>query len=71
MGERDNKLNQAKCSPYFRVFLQNEFIIYREFTLENCKKTLLKALQSGVNYIDTAPWYGHGVSEEVLGQVFT
>ena len=23
----------------------------------------------GVNYIDTAPWYGHGKSESVLGEV--
>ena len=28
----------------------------------------LAALKAGVNLIDTAPWYGHGVSEEVLGR---
>ncbi|XP_078589374.1 uncharacterized protein LOC144869760 [Branchiostoma floridae x Branchiostoma japonicum] len=27
-----------------------------------------KALKSGINYIDTAPWYGHGKSETVLGK---
>ena len=26
------------------------------------------ALQSGVNVIDTAPWYGNGKSEEMLGK---
>lgn len=26
------------------------------------------ALQCGMNYIDTAPWYGHGKSEKVLGR---
>ena len=26
------------------------------------------ALKRGINYIDTAPWYGHGKSEEVLGK---
>ena len=26
------------------------------------------ALKSGINYIDTAPFYGEGKSEEVLGQ---
>ncbi len=25
------------------------------------------ALAAGVNYIDTAPWYGQGLSESVLG----
>lgn len=27
------------------------------------------AVKSGVNYIDTAPWYGHGKSETVLGKI--
>ena len=27
------------------------------------------AFKAGINYIDTAPWYGHGKSEEVLGKV--
>ncbi|XP_070566923.1 uncharacterized protein [Ptychodera flava] len=26
------------------------------------------AVKSGINYIDTAPWYGHGKSETVLGK---
>lgn len=29
--------------------------------------TVNKALKSGINYIDTAPYYGQGRSEEVLG----
>lgn len=28
-----------------------------------------EALKSGVNYIDTAPWYGNGRSEQTLGKV--
>lgn len=28
---------------------------------------VLKALKSGINFIDTAPWYGAGVSEKRLG----
>ena len=28
---------------------------------------VLKAVQSGINFIDTSPWYGQGVSEERLG----
>ncbi|XP_076066809.1 uncharacterized protein LOC143040060 isoform X2 [Oratosquilla oratoria] len=30
--------------------------------------TVHRALRAGVNYIDTAPWYGNGRSEEVLGK---
>ncbi|EFA04125.1 uncharacterized protein LOC658727 [Tribolium castaneum] len=41
---------------------------YGQFSLEQCKATVHEALKSGINYIDTAPWYGHGVSEEVLGK---
>ena len=33
-----------------------------------CRAVPLHALLQGINYIDTAPWYGHGRSEEVLGQ---
>ncbi|KAH8280080.1 hypothetical protein KR018_004662 [Drosophila ironensis] len=38
------------------------------FDLNEGIKTVHEALKSGINYIDTAPWYGHGRSEEVLGQ---
>ncbi|XP_017105015.2 uncharacterized protein [Drosophila bipectinata] len=38
------------------------------FDCEEGIKTVHEALKSGINYIDTAPWYGHGRSEEVLGQ---
>ncbi|KAK4291566.1 hypothetical protein Pmani_035626 [Petrolisthes manimaculis] len=27
-----------------------------------------EALKSGINYIDTAPWYGNGRSEQLLGK---
>ena len=29
--------------------------------------TVHKALKAGINYIDTAPFYGQGRSEEILG----
>ena len=32
-------------------------------------KVIQRALELGINFIDTAPWYGDGRSEEVLGQV--
>ncbi|XP_030374395.1 L-galactose dehydrogenase [Scaptodrosophila lebanonensis] len=37
------------------------------FDFEEGIKTVHQALKSGINYIDTAPWYGQGRSEEVLG----
>ena len=37
-------------------------------TLEECCKVVEYAVRSGVNLLDTAPWYGHGRSEEVLGE---
>uniref|UniRef100_A0A1A9W454 NADP-dependent oxidoreductase domain-containing protein n=1 Tax=Glossina brevipalpis TaxID=37001 RepID=A0A1A9W454_9MUSC len=43
--------------------------IYGEFDAKEAKETLIKALKSGINYIDTAPWYGQGQSEKFLGQV--
>ena len=33
-----------------------------------CYDVLLTAIKAGVNLIDTAPWYGHGVSESILGR---
>ncbi len=35
---------------------------------EDSRKTIFEALDLGVNWIDTAPMYGHGLSEEVLGR---
>ncbi|XP_034487409.1 L-galactose dehydrogenase [Drosophila innubila] len=38
------------------------------FDLDEGIKTVHDALKAGINYIDTAPWYGQGRSEEVLGK---
>lgn len=35
--------------------------------MEEAIATVHKAIKSGINYIDTAPFYGQGRSEEVLG----
>lgn len=42
--------------------------VYGETAEDECIKTVHTALKSGVNYIDTSPWYGNGRSEEVLGK---
>ncbi|XP_063872270.1 uncharacterized protein LOC135106838 isoform X1 [Scylla paramamosain] len=41
---------------------------YGEAREQACIDTIHLALKSGVNYIDTSPWYGNGRSEEVLGK---
>jgi len=41
---------------------------FHETKLEESIQVVHYALKNGVNVIDTAPWYGHGKSEEVLGK---
>jgi len=41
---------------------------YGGVTTEDCQATLNKALENGPLYIDTAPWYGQGKSEAMLGK---
>ncbi|BFF89925.1 L-galactose dehydrogenase [Drosophila madeirensis] len=41
-------------------------IFYNDFQREEGIKTVVEAIKSGINYIDTAPFYGN--SEELLGQ---
>ncbi|XP_066257365.1 uncharacterized protein [Euwallacea similis] len=40
---------------------------YGDYDIEECKKTIYEAIRSGINFIDTGPWYGHGESEKILG----
>lgn len=42
--------------------------IYGLHNEQQCIETVHQALKSGINYIDTAPWYGQGSSEEILGK---
>lgn len=41
----------------------------RDCELENARVAVREALKRGVNYIDTAPYYGEGKSEEALGKI--
>jgi predicted aldo/keto reductase-like oxidoreductase len=41
----------------------------REYDEAEAIATVHEALKQGINYIDTAPWYGQGHSEELLGKV--
>lgn len=42
--------------------------IYGDVTQEQADGTVEAALEAGITVIDTAPWYGQGLSEEVLGR---
>ncbi|XP_067006585.1 uncharacterized protein [Anabrus simplex] len=41
---------------------------YGSYSEEEAIAAVRQAIKQGVNYIDTAPWYGQGRSEEVLGK---
>lgn len=42
---------------------------YGELDFEEAKKTVHEAFKRGINYIDTAPHYGEGASEENVGKI--
>ena len=42
--------------------------VYGDIGYDTSEYLLHTALKAGVNYIDTAPWYGNGSSEETLGR---
>ena len=43
--------------------------VFRETDNTESIEVVKYVLQNGINYVDTAPWYGHGKSETVLGKV--
>lgn len=43
--------------------------MYRTTSDQESVDVVHKAIASGINYIDTAPWYGHGKAETILGKV--
>ena len=43
--------------------------VFRETNDEESIKVVHHAIKSGINYIDVAPWYGHGKAETVLSKV--
>ncbi|XP_049944377.1 uncharacterized protein LOC126426515 [Schistocerca serialis cubense] len=45
-----------------------EHVRDRSITEEECIATIREAIRQGVNYIDTAPWYGQDRSEDILGK---
>lgn len=43
--------------------------LYHQVSTDDAKAVIQSALEAGVNYLDTAPYYGFGRSERVLGDV--
>ncbi|RUS76704.1 hypothetical protein EGW08_015531 [Elysia chlorotica] len=43
--------------------------VFRTTDISESVEVVKTCLQEGINYIDTAPWYGQGKSETVLGKV--
>lgn len=43
--------------------------LLQEVSEEEAQQTLKQALSSGINYVDTAPFYGYGLAEERLRRV--
>jgi len=43
--------------------------MHRVLSEDDCRATVQAALDSGVSYFDTAPQYGHGLSEMRIGAV--
>lgn len=43
--------------------------VFRETNDKESIKVVHHAIKRGINYIDVAPWYGHGKAETVLGKV--
>ena len=41
---------------------------YQNMTLDQCKEIITKCLENGITYFDTAPHYGKGKSEIILGK---
>lgn len=42
---------------------------YGKLDFDEAKKTVIEALKRGINYIDTAPYYGNGESELNVGKI--
>jgi len=71
------------CSSFANNFVENEADIDNELSVRQNTahrisyekhpkvrewvETLQLAIESGINLLDTAPWYGHGSSEVVIG----
>jgi len=43
--------------------------LFKKVELHQAEETLNQAYDSGIRYFDTAPWYGHGLSEHRLGHM--
>ncbi|XP_026464996.1 L-galactose dehydrogenase-like [Ctenocephalides felis] len=42
--------------------------LYGDYDESEAIETIREGIRKGINYIDTAPWYGQGKSEEIIGK---
>lgn len=59
---------------YTMLYIKNYREYYNKFFSSTCNEDecielVRQAIKQGINYIDTAPWYGQGRSEALLGKV--
>lgn len=54
---------------FFVLCSINAIFIGSNYDENEAIETIRQAIKEGVNYIDTAPWYGQGKSEKVIGKV--
>jgi aryl-alcohol dehydrogenase-like predicted oxidoreductase len=56
------------CSSFSTFFdAKLESLDKNDETVQEWIRTIHHAIRSGINLLDTAPWYGHGTSEIVVG----
>lgn len=53
---------------YCRSIFPNLIFSFSSLDEDEAIKTVHEAIKKGINFIDTAPWYGQRKSEEVLGR---
>lgn len=56
---------------YFITLMTLRAIIIRSYDENEVIYMIREAIKKGVNYIDTAYWYGQGRSEAILGKVYS
>ncbi len=63
-------LGQTDCKiPVFGFGAAHLGELYTTVSDKDSRETIEAAWEGGVRYFDTAPWYGHGLSEHRLGEV--
>lgn len=69
IGMKYRRLGQTDMNVSYYSFGASALgSVFRQTDDEEAYRVVQMMVRAGVNYIDTAPWYGHGKSEQVLGR---